>query len=320
MAPCSGGIKGQSKYLAQPGEKTEVQWIIQNPIKSGRCQIRLSRGHPDDASSYHSLPIAGHGYDARTGTFDCGDPTKTVEEAKVQIPFDTTCTDCTLQWIYEAPGFGSIFQCADISILMDSKKDSCKGECLNGGVCQDGLCYCAAGYFGEYCQHNGKPNQFYEPVRAEGKPTMMAEKGPVTKSDGGLGFFGWYFLLFFISLVIAGVVSALVYLLCRKDAERVIKKKREEELITGRGRGEVKTHSEGSDYPPNRTRPDANRRMDDSMDKETDVRLNAAGKRDMNNRLYTEDKKSPDAARKNPNSPKKEDRFQKDTESFGMSN
>lgn len=91
LPPCSGGVQGKSKYLAQPGESANVQWIIQNPVQGGHCQIRLSKGHPDDPSSYHFLRVEGHNFNERSGTFSCGDPTKTVEEAVVTIPKDQTC-------------------------------------------------------------------------------------------------------------------------------------------------------------------------------------------------------------------------------------
>lgn len=35
LPPCSGGVQGKTKYLAQPGEKANVQWIIQNPVAGG---------------------------------------------------------------------------------------------------------------------------------------------------------------------------------------------------------------------------------------------------------------------------------------------
>lgn len=110
VAPCSGGVQGKTKYLAEPGQKANVQWIIQNPVEGGKCQVRLSTGHPDDDASYHFLKVDGHGFNSRTGTFRCGDPKKAVEEAQVSIPSDISCEQCTLQWIYQAPGYGSLFQ------------------------------------------------------------------------------------------------------------------------------------------------------------------------------------------------------------------
>jgi len=252
MAPCSGGIQGKSKYLAEPGDKANIQYIIQNPVKGGRCLIRLSRGHPDDPSSYFPLPATGNGYDARTGTFQCGDPEKSIEEIKAQLPYDTSCQKCTLQWIYEAPGYGSLFQCADISILTDHDDQACSQDCVNGGVCQDGMCYCGAGYFGEICQHHGRPNQFYEPVKSEGKPQeepvqpMMFEE---EQSNGGLGFFGWYFILFLIAAALALILLALGYLFFKDQAQKIMNgDKKGNESPKGRGRGgrndEVRKDSE----------------------------------------------------------------------------
>lgn len=70
LAPCSGGILGTSRSLASPGEKTNVQWIIQNPVKGGKCKVSLAKGHPDDLGSYQTLVVNDPSYNARTGQFD----------------------------------------------------------------------------------------------------------------------------------------------------------------------------------------------------------------------------------------------------------
>lgn len=221
--------------------------------------VKLSRGHPDDPTSYHPLPVSGHGYDPRTGTFECGDPTKSIEEAEVQLPYDSSCDECTLQWVYEAPNYGSLFQCADISIIAGKKDVGCGGECQNGGVCQNNLCYCSAGFFGEYCQHHGKANQFYEPVSAQGKPKSQPDK-PMQfeeKSSGGLGVFGWYFLLMLLALVIAGILAAIVFLTCGKKIKEMVHRKDKD--LAGKGRGGDKgvrpgqtTLSDDSQSPTNK--------------------------------------------------------------------
>lgn len=217
IPPCSGGVQGKTKYLAQPGEKANVQWIIQNPVPGSHCEVKLSNGHPDDKSSYHNLKVEGRNFNSRTGTFDCGDPQKTIEDATVIFPSNIACEQCTLQWVYTAPGYGSMYQCSDISILSGKpKKDDCPVDCRHGGVCQEGLCYCAAGYFGEACENRGQPNQFYEPV----KPTVMAEapqpqRAEEKSSGGGWGFFSWYFLLLFLGLLIAGIIAAIIFFLWR---------------------------------------------------------------------------------------------------------
>ena len=35
ITPCGGGVQGKTKSLAQPGSKTNVQWIIQDPVPGG---------------------------------------------------------------------------------------------------------------------------------------------------------------------------------------------------------------------------------------------------------------------------------------------
>jgi len=69
LAPCGGGIKGKSRYLASPGEKTEVQWIIEHPVKNGKCKVSISKGHPDDLNSYQVLTVNNPTLDKRTGQF-----------------------------------------------------------------------------------------------------------------------------------------------------------------------------------------------------------------------------------------------------------
>lgn len=108
LAPCSGGAKGSSRYLASPGDKANVQWIIQNPVKQGKCKISIAKGHPDDLASFHFLKVESDSFNRRNGQFKCGSPDKTVEDAMVQLPTDMTCEDCTLQWQYEAPGYGKL--------------------------------------------------------------------------------------------------------------------------------------------------------------------------------------------------------------------
>lgn len=176
-----------------------------------------------------------------------------------------TCTDCTLQWSYKAPGYGIIYQCSDISIFNGSEMKDCEGDCLNDGICQDGMCFCSAGYFGPHCEHHGKPNQFYEPSennrRAVGAPMQFHEE---IDSSGGLGFFGGYFLLLLISLLIAAIIFAVVYFMCRRDAEYMIRMSSEKDrLLKGDGqrRSDDPRSMEKEGQGPNRK--DSERKMQD---------------------------------------------------------
>lgn len=208
LAPCGGGSKGKSRFVAEPGEKTDVEWIIKHPVKGGRCQVKLSRGHGADPNSYEVLHVDGHGFDKSTGKFICGESGELIEEVQVQLPYDTSCPDCTLQWTYEAPGYGIIYQCSDISIVDAENREKCEGGCLNGGICQEGKCYCVAGYSGKNCQIAAPPSQTPEKQTIQ---NIQAE--PAAPNKGGIGIIGWYFIWLLISLLLAGLILLLVYFL-----------------------------------------------------------------------------------------------------------
>lgn len=110
LEPCGGGIKGKTRYLAQPGETFEFLWIIKNPVPNGHCQLRVSKGKSSDPASFETLHVKGRGFDPGTGKFNCGDDDTAIESAIAQLPYDTSCPDCTIQWIYDAPGYGKMYQ------------------------------------------------------------------------------------------------------------------------------------------------------------------------------------------------------------------
>ena len=301
LAPCGGGLQGQSKYIANPGDKTKVQWIIKNPVKNGLCQIRLSKGHPNDLSTYQTLPVNVDTYDSRNGKFQCGDASKAVEEATVVFPSDVTCSECTLQWIYEAPGYGTLYEWSDISIVSGGQIKECLQPCKNDGVCVDGKCFWAAGYFGEACEFHGKPNMFYESV----EPGKTA---PVTQNDnsgGGIGFFGWYFILFLIALVIAGIVMALAYFLFRPQTQQILK-------------GKEGSHAGSKDARDSRSmdnkqsideKAQKNKEQEDKKKKEDEEK-----KKEEEEKKKRDTKKSDDKNKDDKNKDDKRDKFEKDND------
>ena len=212
--PCGGGVQGPSKYITSPGEKTKVQWIIKNPAKNGLCQINLSRGHPDDISTYQTLTVNSPSLGTKNGKFECGDQSKEVEEIIVELP-NITCSEWTLQWIYEAPGYGTLYEWADISILNGGNAKEWTGKCQNEGVCVDGKCFWAAGYFGQFCDYHGMPNTFYESVDND-------ISYPIN-SNSGMSVIGWYFIILLIALLLAGWVFAMIFFVFRKRATDIIK-------------------------------------------------------------------------------------------------
>ena len=127
----------------------------------------------------------------------------------VTLPKDIKCEDCTLQLSYEAPGYGIMYQCSDISIVDESEGSQCQVPCENNGVCQDGRCYCAAGYFGGHCENIGKPNQFYEAIKEEPiqeEPIQEELAKTNSKFGSALQIFGMYFIPLLISFLIAAIL------------------------------------------------------------------------------------------------------------------
>jgi hypothetical protein len=93
LEPCGGGSKGKSRYMANPGEQIEIQWIIKNPAPNSHCMLRMSRGTADDLGSFEKVYVEGHGYDSSTGKFKCGDKDSAIEMVKATMPYDTSCPD-----------------------------------------------------------------------------------------------------------------------------------------------------------------------------------------------------------------------------------
>lgn len=194
--------------------------------------VRISRGTADDASSFQNVKVEGHGYDSSTGKFKCGDKDASLETVKVQLPYDTSCPDCVLQWIYDAPGFGKIYQCIDISVLDKANREDCINKCKNGGICENKKCYCTEGFKGEFCEINIEAEQEAKKTELANKQSNNGKKSsaqPVNFAEesnsksGGIGFFGWYFILLLISLIIIGIIFALAWFLCKERAQRLVK-------------------------------------------------------------------------------------------------
>jgi hypothetical protein len=232
LEPCGGGIKGRSRYMANPGEKMEIQWIIENPAPNSHCMLRISRGSADDSESYEKVYVEGRGYDSSTGKFKCGDRDSAIEIVKATMPYDTSCPDCVLQWVYDAPGYGLLYQCVDISVLDEAHREDCQGKCKNGGICQSKKCYCEEGYSGDFCEIETKAAKEAEKYDTATEKQQQARIAAIennssshesSSSSSGIGFFGWYFILLLISLLVIGAILVLSYFFCHDRAERLIK-------------------------------------------------------------------------------------------------
>ena len=89
-----------------------------------------------------------------TGAFECNRRIDKYEEKTVAIPAELVCDQCILQFALITPN-ATFYSCADISVL-DNQTKECPGECLNKGICVDGICLCKRPYHGEFCEVKSK--------------------------------------------------------------------------------------------------------------------------------------------------------------------
>lgn len=143
--PCGGVPKGHSHLLSEPGSLNPISWKIITPA-SGKCSVKLSYG--TDFATYHTLISTDNSTDS-FGWFTCGE-TVGLHTKVFQFPAGVTCDACTLQWIWEN-NLGTYYECIDIEIT-GGKDSACYGKCKNEGYCSDGLCVCAQGWTGTFCE------------------------------------------------------------------------------------------------------------------------------------------------------------------------
>lgn len=147
--PCGGVPKGKSHLLSQPGSLNKVSWKIIKPA-SGNCTVKLIYGN--EYSDQHTLIPLGED-DNSNGVFKCGETSGTYAK-KFKFPVGVSCDSCTLQWIW-VNSLGIYYQCIDIEIT-DSQDSSCYGRCKNGGYCSEGMCMCEEGFYGTFCDLDGR--------------------------------------------------------------------------------------------------------------------------------------------------------------------
>ncbi|CAK5087764.1 unnamed protein product [Meloidogyne enterolobii] len=94
------------------------------------------------------------------------DKNSSIVSMMAQIPEGLRCNLCTLRLSVELDERIQLVSCAQVSVKPAEKgveevgeegEKECKEnkECLFGGSCLDGNCFCLNGRFGEYCK-NGK--------------------------------------------------------------------------------------------------------------------------------------------------------------------
>lgn len=186
--PCSGGVKGPAQYF-KPGSTVMVKWQIQNPIKDGKCIVRLSDKNEEDLANYKVLRPVGVDIDPYTGYFSCGNTSGNPEGVEIVIPGETNCAECVLQLGYKAPDFGEIYMCSDVSTVKVEGTHDCGGDCQNGGICFKGECVCAKGFYGKFCeQSTSHPGEYVAQVDKVYGDSGVTEQHRRNKKSNGINY------------------------------------------------------------------------------------------------------------------------------------
>ena len=146
--PCGGVQRGKSHLLSQPGSLNPISWKVLTP-SSGFCSIKLIFGN--EYAEPHTLYPIDDSAD-QFGLFPCGED-QGVYKKIFKFPEDS-CDSCTLIWTWRTET-ETYYHCVDVEITLD-KDSACYGKCRNQGFCSDGLCICEEGYFGTFCELDGR--------------------------------------------------------------------------------------------------------------------------------------------------------------------
>ncbi|CAK5035429.1 unnamed protein product [Meloidogyne enterolobii] len=101
------------------------------------------------------------------------DKNSSIVSMMAQIPEGLRCNLCTLRLSVELDERIQLVSCAQVSVkpaekgveeVVEEEEKECKEhkECLFGGNCLGGNCFCLNGRFGEYCKNGGKGRVFFE--------------------------------------------------------------------------------------------------------------------------------------------------------------
>ncbi|CAI2378059.1 unnamed protein product [Moneuplotes crassus] len=143
-----GGFQGsgRSNFIASPNTDVFFKWKTINPDIDGMCRITIQ-----ESTSEPFKPVEVKGY-TEEGWFMCGRRGNSLEQKEFKTP-SYTCDICTLQLQFNTSQ-GMVSICSDISLLEGEVID-CEGRCQNGGTCYNGVCLCASGFGGKYCEGKG---------------------------------------------------------------------------------------------------------------------------------------------------------------------
>ncbi|CAI2377507.1 unnamed protein product [Moneuplotes crassus] len=144
---CGGTRRiGKSGFVAAPNTHVFAKWKTVHSDVGGMCKITIKKNSSED---FQPVEVLGYTED---GWFECGRKAGLDETKQFKTP-NYTCEMCTLQFQFGTTR-GDISVCSEIS-LKEGENISCEGKCVNGGTCFNGVCLCASGYQGKYCDGKG---------------------------------------------------------------------------------------------------------------------------------------------------------------------
>lgn len=145
--PCGGTVAGTVHFETTPGSRNMFSWKVIHPSPTGNCTIRVG-DRPTESALRLVKPVDGSANE--DGWFPCGRTEVLSEGKEVKLPHDLECDDCIVQLEWETE-MGTQHRCADF-MSIGTEIPECFGQCLNGGICTNGVCACPAYFSGTNCQ------------------------------------------------------------------------------------------------------------------------------------------------------------------------
>lgn len=149
LSPCGGSTAGTIHYETTPGSRNMFSWKVVHPSHNGNCTLRVGESGATSTSTMTVLhPLDGTGDE--NGVFACGRQEHAFEGKEFKLPVAFECDSCIvgLEWQTEK---GVQHRCTDF-ISIGREIPECFGACLNGGICQNGVCACPPYFSGSNCQ------------------------------------------------------------------------------------------------------------------------------------------------------------------------
>lgn len=138
FGPCGGTQAGPVHFEANPGSKNVIGWTVIERAEQGTCRMKIG-ADPDGINMQILYPLDESADD--TGSFPCGRDETPFEGKMVRFPKNLDCDTCLFMFEWKTPQ-GVQYMCGDVGVRTSTALE-CEGQCLNGGVCNNGVCHCS---------------------------------------------------------------------------------------------------------------------------------------------------------------------------------